>query len=78
METHELTTPFGRRTLSLGQLAGQLVARACQEDASADKWKLFRAVCEAKSMLGATDRALAVLSALLSFYPDSELTGQGT
>ena len=78
METHGLTTPFGRRPLSLGQLAGQMVARDCKEDASADKWKLFRAVCEAKSMLGATDRALAVLSALLSFFPDSELTGQGS
>lgn len=77
METHGLTTPFGRRPLSLGQLAGQMVARECREDASADKWKLFRAVCEAKSMLGATDRALAVLSALLSFFPDNELTGQG-
>ena len=78
METHGLTTPFGRRPLSLGQFAGQLVARDCKEDATADKWKLFRAVCEAKSMLGATDRALAVLSALLSFYPDNELTGQGS
>jgi len=78
METHGLTTPFGRRPLSLGQLAGQMVARDCRQDASADKWKLFRAVCEAKSMLGATDRALAVLSALLSFYPDNELTGQGS
>ncbi|MGE0281190.1 MAG: plasmid replication protein RepC [Rhizobiaceae bacterium] len=78
METLGLTTPFGRRPLSLGQLAGQLVARECREDASADKWKLFRAVCEAKSMLGATDRALAVLSALLSFFPDNELTGQGS
>jgi len=78
METHGLTTPFGRRPLSLGQLTGQLVARDCRQDASADKWKLFRAVCEAKSMLGATDRALAVLSALLSFFPESELTGQGS
>ena len=78
METHGLTTPFGRRPLSLGQLAGQLVANGCSEDASADKWKLFRAVCEAKSMLGATDRALAVLSALLSFFPGNELTGQGS
>ena len=38
---------------------------------------LFRAVCEAKSMLRASDRALAVLSALLSFHLDSELSSEG-
>ena len=78
MERHISTTPFGRRGLSLGMLAGQAVAKACGPDARAEKWKLFRAVCEAKSMLGATDRALAVLSALLSFFPETELTGEGS
>jgi len=78
METYFLATPFGRRGLSFGMLAGQAVAQACGPEARADKWKLFRAVCEAKSMLGASDRALAVLSALLSFYPDAELSGEAS
>jgi replication initiation protein RepC len=63
METYTTTTPFGRRPLSLAMLAGQGSANDVQPDDRADKWKLFRAVCEAKPMLGATDRALAVLNA---------------
>jgi replication initiation protein RepC len=39
---------------------------------------VFRAVCEAKGLLGASDRALAVLNALLSFHPDTDLVeGEG-
>jgi len=77
METHIATTPFGRRPLSLAILAGQDAANDVRPEDRADKWKLFRAVCEARPMLGATDRALAVLNALLSFYPDAELSGEG-
>lgn len=77
MQTHMSTTPFGRRPLSHAILAGQRVANDCPPDARVDKWKVFRAICEAKSALGATDRALAVLSALLTFHPDTELSGEG-
>jgi replication initiation protein RepC len=78
MERHIATTPFGRRGLSLAILAGQAAAKGVGRDARAEKWKLFRAVCEAKTMLGASDRALAVLNALLSFYPEAELTGEAS
>lgn len=78
METHVLTTtPFGRRPLSLAMLAGQETAQKCRPEDRAEKWKLFRAICEARTTIGATDRSLAVLDALLSFYPESELTGEG-
>jgi replication initiation protein RepC len=59
--------------MTLGMLASQVMAREIRPDQSVDKWKLFRALCEAKPMLGITDRALAVLNALLSFYPKAEL-----
>ncbi|SDO04164.1 replication initiation protein RepC [Ensifer sp. YR511] len=39
-----------------------------------DKWKVFRDACEARAVLGVQDRALAVLDALLTFYPESELS----
>jgi replication initiation protein RepC len=39
-----------------------------------DKWKVFRDACEAREVLGIQDRALAVLDALLTFYPDGELS----
>ncbi|MGO6949540.1 plasmid replication protein RepC [Rhizobium leguminosarum] len=73
METGSVTTPFGRRTMTLGMLASQVMAGKIKPDQSVDKWKLFRALCEAKPLLGVGDRALAVLNALLSFYPKNEL-----
>src|ERR1700712_4458143 len=74
METTSVTTPFGRRPMSLGMLASQYQAKTIQPGQAIDKWKLFRALCEAKPLLGVTDRALAVLNALLSFYPGNELS----
>ncbi|MBY3170519.1 plasmid replication protein RepC [Rhizobium laguerreae] len=73
METGSVTTPFGRRSMTLGMLANQVMAGEIKPDQSVDKWKLFRALCEAKPLLGIGDRALAVLNALLSFYPKNEL-----
>ncbi|OWO94277.1 replication initiation protein RepC [Rhizobium esperanzae] len=73
METGSISTPFGRRSMTLGMLANQVMAGEIKPDQSVDKWKLFRALCEAKPLLGITDRALAVLNALLSFYPKNEL-----
>jgi replication initiation protein RepC len=67
------TTPFGRRSLSLGMLATQALAKDVDCEASIDKWKLFRNLCEARPGLGISDRALVVLNALLTFYPQTEL-----
>jgi Replication protein C N-terminal domain len=39
------------------------------------KWQIFRAICTARPRLGVSERALAVLNALLSFYPDTTLSG---
>ncbi|MGO8090991.1 plasmid replication protein RepC [Rhizobium leguminosarum] len=73
MEIGSVTTPFGRRSMTLGMLANQVMAGEIKPDQSVDKWKLFRALCEAKPLFGIGDRALAVLNALLSFYPKNEL-----
>ncbi|NKL02076.1 replication initiation protein RepC [Rhizobium leguminosarum bv. viciae] len=74
MESGHVTTPFGRRPMTLGMLASQAAAREIEPGQSIDKWKLYRALCEAKPLLGITDRALAILNALLSFYPKGELS----
>lgn len=74
METGHVTTPFGRRPMTFGMFASQMMAAEIDEERSIEKWKLFRALCEAKPLLGVTDRALAVLNALLSFYPQSHLS----
>ncbi|MBX4956659.1 plasmid replication protein RepC [Rhizobium lentis] len=73
MEVGSITTPFGRRPMTLGMLASQVTAAEIKPGQSVDKWKLFRALCEAKPLLGIADRALAVLNALLSFYPKNDL-----
>lgn len=73
MNSDIVTTSFGRRRGSLCHLASQFASRTVNPDRSIDKWKLFRAICEARPMLGITDRSLAVLNALISFYPKAEL-----
>ncbi|ARM90776.1 replication initiation protein RepC 1 (plasmid) [Rhizobium sp. CIAT894] len=74
MESGSVTTPFGRRPMTFGMLASQAAARKIEPGQSIDKWKLYRALCEARPLLGVTDRALAILNALLSFYPKGELS----
>ena len=74
MESRYVTTPFGRRPMSLGMLASQQLAETIEPGIKRNKWKLFRAICEARPALGVTDRALTVLDALLTFYPDDEIS----
>ena len=74
METGIATTPFGRRPMSLAMLAAQNESREIPKGRIVGKWQIYRNLCEGKSIIGIGDRALAVLNALLSFYPDSELS----
>ncbi|RWG04115.1 plasmid replication protein RepC [Mesorhizobium sp.] len=76
MGTHIATTPFGRRPMTLGLISSQMSAKIVHQDAKVSKWQVFRDIREAKDALGATDRALAVLNALLTFHRDEELTGE--
>ncbi|MFM8748615.1 plasmid replication protein RepC, partial [Rhabdaerophilum sp.] len=74
MQQGLVTTPFGRRMLSLGLIATQQQARAVEPEKTVHKWKVFQAITEAKDKLGLPDRAIAVLSALLSFHQETALT----
>lgn len=58
--------------MTLAMVAAQIAESPAGN--SVDKWKLYRALCEARTRLGITDRALALLNALLTFYPRSELS----
>src|SRR5690349_21429241 len=78
MDTGFVTTPFGRRPMSLALMKGQLQAESIKPDKSVDKWKVFRDVCEARPLLDISDRTLAVLNALLSFYPENHLSGEAS
>ena len=68
-------TPFGRRSLSLAQIASQMVAKQRPPEAVAHKWNIFRALCTARSRLGLSERSLTVLNALLTFHPETVLSG---
>ncbi|MCY1740938.1 plasmid replication protein RepC [Ensifer sp. SL37] len=74
MQTGNVTTPFGRRPVSLALVRQQIRTAEARPTRAADKWKIFRDACEARAFLGLQDRALAVLNALLSFYPEAELS----
>ncbi len=74
MQTGNVTTPFGRRPMTLALVKGQLATANIKAGKKVDKWKVYRSTCEARALLGLRDRALAVLNALLSFYPEQELS----
>jgi len=76
MQIGSVTTPFGRRPMTLALVKRQLATAETKTSRSVDKWKVFRDACEARALLGVTDRALSVLNALLSFYPEQSLDGE--
>lgn len=77
MQPGSVTTPFGRRPMTLALVRGQQAAAEIKAGKSVEKWKVFRDVSEARERLGLHDRSLTILDALLSFYPESELRQDG-
>lgn len=78
MQIGNVTTPFGQRRMSLAVVKGQLDRAGPPPSRSVDKWKVFRDIAEARQRLGLQDRAIAVLNALLTFYPGNELKPDGS
>src|SRR5215471_17406241 len=76
MQSHSPTTPFGRRSLTLAHVASQMVATDRPPEKIVHKWKIFHAICTARPRLGVPERALTVLNALLTFHPETALTGE--
>jgi replication initiation protein RepC len=62
--------------MTLALVQRQVKTEQNKVDGSIDKWRVFRDVGDARSRLGLQDRALAVLNALLSFFPAAELTSE--
>jgi replication initiation protein RepC len=60
--------------MTLGMLLNQRRATEIEAGLTRNKWQLFRLVCEARAELDVTDRALTVLDALLTFFPDDILS----
>ncbi|MEY9534710.1 plasmid replication protein RepC [Sinorhizobium fredii] len=74
MQVGNVTTPFGRRPMTLALVKRQFTTAEIKPGKTADKWKVFRDASEARALLGVQDRGLAVLDALLTFYPEVELS----
>lgn len=75
MQSYQSRTPFGGRSLTLAHVAAQSKAEARAPEKVVHKWEVFRSICTAKVRLGVSERALAVLDALLSFHPETTLSG---
>ena len=73
MRMESVTTPFGRRPMSLALVKRQVAFAKINPGKSADKWKVFRDASAAMKQLGIQPNSLAVLDALLSFHPTTEL-----
>ena len=73
MQTGSVTTPFGRRPMTLALVRRQSASADIKQGKTADKWKVFRDASAAMELLGIQSNSLAVLDALLSFYPENEL-----
>jgi replication initiation protein RepC len=71
-----VTTPFGRRPMTLALVKSQMRTAQFKEEKTVDKWKVYRDACDARSLLGIRDRALAVLNALLTFHPETALSAE--
>jgi replication initiation protein RepC len=70
---HISTTPFGRRSVTAGLLAHQMLSETPAPVAAVDKWQVLRDLTEARATFQISDRDLAVLAALISFHPDKIL-----
>jgi replication initiation protein RepC len=75
MQPHISTTPFGGRPLTRAMMDAQAEAGRAGPDDVAHKWRVWRNLAIAKEKLCVSDRALAVLNALLSFHQATALQG---
>lgn len=76
MEPTIATTPFGARSVSLAQIDARRLARERPVSAGVNKWDLYSWIRIARGRLGIGERALTVLSALISFHADAILGGR--
>ena len=51
MQIGNVTTPFGRRPMTLALVKAQLSTANIKAGKSVDKWKVYRSACEARTIL---------------------------
>lgn len=60
--------------MTLAQISSQMTAKAASPGSTAHKWQVFQDIRLAREVIGATDRSLAILNAMLTFHPQTSLT----
>nr|WP_325265946.1 plasmid replication protein RepC [uncultured Rhizobium sp.] len=73
MQTLNVTTPFGRRPMTLASVRQQTAMAEIKQGKTVEKWKVFRDVAAAMDPLRIHSNSVAVLDALLTFHPKNEL-----
>lgn len=69
-----IASVIGRRMGSFTQNSANL--KRAREDRGVNRWALYKQLCLAKSVFRLNDRSLAVLSSLLSFLPEDEISAK--
>ena len=77
MQPHSSTTPFGRRSLTLAHVASQAVGEGAAAGEGGAQVAGVSRDLHGQGRVGVSERALAVLDALLSFHPETTLSGEG-
>jgi replication initiation protein RepC len=69
-----ITSTFRGRKMTLGQF--KLSSSTQSDGKSVNRWAIYKELCIAKTVFGINDRCLAVMSSLLSFLPDNEISAK--
>lgn len=69
-----VTSTFRRRTMA--RIQNPATSSTSCKATSVNRWAIYKQLCVAKSVFGLNDRCLAVLSALLSFYPENDISAK--
>ena len=64
--------------MTLALVKGQLETADRGPSKAVSKWKVFNDIGEAKDVFGLQDRSITLLQALLSFYPNDELSDENS
>jgi len=67
-----ITSTFRGRRMAFGQLKPSSPTKL--DGKTVNRWAIYKELCIAKSVFGINDRCLAVISSLLSFLPENEIT----
>ena len=76
MQSHSPTTPFGRRSLTLAHVASQMGRHGAPPRKGRAQMEYLPRHLYGAAAPRVSERSLSVLNALLTFHPETALTGE--